>query len=52
MTLDEFKNKYLGKQVEFHSYGTGAKNQCVDLVNQYIVEVLGLTPIIGKRQVQ
>lgn len=47
MTLQEFQNKYLGKQVEFHSFGGGALNQCVDLVNQYIKEVLGLTPIIG-----
>lgn len=47
MTLQEFKDKYLGKQVEYHSYGTGALNQCIDLTNQYFVEVLGLTPIIG-----
>lgn len=47
MTLIEFKNKYLGKQVEFHSFGSGAYNQCVDLANQYIKEVLGKTPIIG-----
>src|SRR3990167_968969 len=47
MTLQEFVNKYLGKQVEFHSFGSGALHQCVDLVNQYIKEVLGLTPIIG-----
>ncbi len=47
MTLQEFQNKYLGKQVEFHSYGSGAQNQCIDLSNQYIKEVLGLTPIIG-----
>lgn len=47
MTLDEFVTKYLGKYVEYHSYGTGALNQCVDLVNQYIVEVLGLPAIIG-----
>lgn len=47
MTLQEFQNKYLGKQVEYHSYGAGAQNQCTDLVNQYIKEVLGLTPIIG-----
>lgn len=45
--LNNFKNKYLGKQVEFHSFGNGAYNQCVDLVNQYIKEVLNLTPIIG-----
>ena len=47
MTLQDFKNKYLGEQVEYHSFGTGAKFQCVDLSNQYIVEVLKLTPIIG-----
>jgi hypothetical protein len=46
MNLNEFKNRYLGKQVEFHSFGAGALNQCVDLANQYIKE-LGLTPIIG-----
>lgn len=47
MTLDQFKSKYLGKQVEYHSYDPAAKYQCVDLVNQYIVEVLKLTPVIG-----
>lgn len=47
MNLQQFKDKYLGKQVEYHSYSAGAENQCVDLANQYIVEVLGLTPIIG-----
>ena len=47
MTLLDFKNKYLGKQVEYHSFGSGAKNQCVDLVNQYLTEVLGLDHIIG-----
>lgn len=47
MTLGQFVTKYLGKQVEYHSYSSGAENQCVDLVNQYIFEVLGLTPIIG-----
>lgn len=52
MTLQEFKNKYLGKQVEYHSYGSGAKNQCVDLVNAYINQVLDrdtkdYTEIIG-----
>lgn len=36
MTLQEFRDTYLGKQIEFHSYGTGAFNQCVDLVNAYI----------------
>lgn len=43
MTLQEFKNKYLGKQVEYHSFGTGAFNQCVDLVNQYIHDCLDTT---------
>lgn len=47
MTLDEFVTKYEGKFVEYHSFGTGAVNQCVDLCNQYIVEVLGLPAIIG-----
>ena len=47
MTLDQFVKKYNGKFVEYHSFDPSAKNQCVDLANQYIVEVLGLTPIIG-----
>jgi hypothetical protein len=47
MNLVEFKNKYLGRQVEYHSFGSGALNQCIDLTNQYFVEVLGATPIIG-----
>ncbi len=47
MNLEDFIAKYKGKFVEYHSYGTGAKNQCVDLANQYIVEVLKLTAIIG-----
>lgn len=47
MTLNQFVDKYLGKQVEYHSYSANAKFQCVDLANQYIVEVLGLTPVIG-----
>jgi hypothetical protein len=52
MTLNDFKNKYLGKQVEYHSYGAGAYNQCVDLVNAYINQVLDnstkdYTEIIG-----
>jgi len=52
MTLQEFIDKYLGKQVEYHSYGSGAYNQCVDLVNAYINECLDnntkdYTEIIG-----
>lgn len=47
MTLDQFIKKHTGKFVEYHSFDPAAKNQCVDLANQYIVDVLGLTPIIG-----
>ena len=47
MTLENFINKYDGKFVEYHSFSANAKNQCVDLANQYIVEVLGLPAIIG-----
>ncbi len=52
MTLQEFKDKYLGKQVEYHSYGAGAYNQCVDLINAYINQCLDnntkdYTEIIG-----
>jgi len=52
MTLKEFREKFLGKQVEFHSYGAGAYNQCVDLVNMYINlcldnDVKDYTEIIG-----
>lgn len=39
MTLQEFKNKYNGKAIDYDgAYG----NQCVDLMNQYCVEVLGI----------
>lgn len=52
MTLQEFQNKYLGKQVEYHSYGALAYNQCVDLINAYINQCLDnntkdYTEIIG-----
>jgi hypothetical protein len=48
MTLSEFVKKYDGKQVEYHSYGGAATYfQCVDIVNQYIKEVLNKTPIKG-----
>jgi hypothetical protein len=47
MTLNQFITKYQGKFVEYHSFDPNAKYQCVDLANQYIVDVLGLTPIIG-----
>jgi hypothetical protein len=47
MTLKEFIAKYDGKFVEYHSFSAGATNQCVDLANQYIVDVLGFSAIIG-----
>jgi hypothetical protein len=47
MTLSEFVKKYENRFIEYHSYGTGAQFQCVDCVNQYITEVLGLQAIIG-----
>lgn len=47
MNIDAFIKKYLGKQVEYHSFSPNAKYQCVDLANQFIVEVLKLTPVIG-----
>jgi hypothetical protein len=47
MGLQEFIAKYTGKFVEYHSYGTGALYQCVDLINQYITEYLKLPAIIG-----
>jgi hypothetical protein len=47
LTIDQFISKYLGKQVEYHSYNSNALYQCTDLANLYIKEVLNLTPIIG-----
>ncbi len=47
MTLSDFITKYTGKYVEYHSYNPAAKNQCTDLANAYIDEVLGLPAIIG-----
>lgn len=45
MKLDEFVNKYLGKFVEAGG-SANAKFQCVDLINQYLVEVLGYPKIL------
>lgn len=40
MTLDEFKTKYEGRSIDFDGwYGA----QCVDEMNQYLVDVLGIT---------
>jgi len=47
MTLQEFIQKYTNQFVEYHSYDPAAKNQCVDLANQWLVEGLGLEAIIG-----
>lgn len=47
MTLKEFISKYNGKFVEYHSFSSGATNQCVDLANQWITEGLGFSAIIG-----
>jgi hypothetical protein len=47
MDFDTFIKKYNGKFVEYHSYGNVAINQCIDLVNQYFVEVLGVQAVIG-----
>ena len=51
ISFDDFIDKYNSKFVEYHSYGTGALNQCIDLVNQYFVEVLGVPAIIGTNAV-
>lgn len=47
MTFQQFLTKWNGKYCEYHSFGAGAQNQCVDLANQYIVDVLNLPSIIG-----
>lgn len=46
MTFQEFLEKYNGKFVEVGG-SPSALNQCVDLANQYISEVLGLPKILG-----
>jgi len=45
MTLEEFIKLWDGKYLEFHG-SENAKNQCVDLANRYIVDVLNLPPIL------
>ena len=48
MTLAQYIVYALAKkQIEYHSYSANAKNQCVDLVNDFIEKVWDLTPIIG-----
>lgn len=46
MTLEEFKNKYLGKKVDWDNFYGG---QCVDLYRQYVNDVLGFpqSPGVG-----
>lgn len=46
MSLHEFIKKYNNKFVEAGG-SPNALNQCVDLVNQYIAEILGLPKILG-----
>ncbi len=40
LTLDQFRAKYNGKGID---YDGAFGNQCVDLMNQYLVEVLGIS---------
>jgi hypothetical protein len=47
MNLDQFITKYSGKYVEFHSYSNNSLWQCVDICNQWLVEGLKLSAIIG-----
>jgi len=46
MTLNEFVSKYLGKFVEAGG-SINALNQCVDIINQYLVEVLDQPKLLG-----
>lgn len=46
MTFHEFIDKWSGKHLEYAG-SAGAVNQCVDLVNQYIVSVQGKSPILN-----
>ncbi len=46
MTFQEFIDKWSGKYLEYAG-SAGAVNQCVDLVNQYIVSVQGKSPILN-----
>jgi hypothetical protein len=43
MQLNEFLEKYNGKYIDVDNYPVGNKFQCMDLLHQYVVEVLGLT---------
>lgn len=47
MTPKQFVDKYNGQFVEYHSYDPVAKNQCVDLANEWLDKGLGLKAIIG-----
>lgn len=50
MNYIEFKNKWNGKYCEMGG-SANAKNQCVDIVNAYISEVLGLPIVLGTNAV-
>lgn len=41
MNLEEFKNKYLGKSIDYDGV-SGV--QCVDLIKQYMKDVFNLKP--------
>lgn len=41
MNLNEFKNKYMGKSID---YDRVSGVQCVDLIKQYLKDVFGLNP--------
>ena len=44
MTFDQFKNKHLGKGIDYDgNYGV----QCFDLANQYCKDVVGCTGFVG-----
>jgi len=49
ISFDDFISKYKGKFVEIA--GSTALNQCVDLVNAYFQEVLGLPIVVGTNAV-
>jgi len=49
MTLNTFISTYNGKKVEYHSYSSGALNQCVDLFHKLTVMLGGsLFPYLSR----
>jgi hypothetical protein len=47
ITLNQFINKYIWKQVDVDNYPSWDKTQCVDLLKKYYPEVLGVPAIRG-----